>query len=379
MNLDLKKALDLYVGGVLIILLRPLVVFLGKVLGRDHSPIPKGDITVIKLLGGGSLVIGLPALYAIKNKYPNQKLQILTTKSIVPFAKTLNVFDEYLIIDDTSLFKLLTSSLTILKKLFRTDTILDWEVYSRLTTIFALFTCARNRMGFYREDVKSRTNFSTHLVFFNLYYGSWYFYEELSRLMGCEIPPIQEVRKKFLAGINAKQRISDEWTRIGFGHCCSDLSKERMLSAQQWKSFASSKLDPSKKYKFYFFGAPADKAFGDEIGNKLLEIENIQIQLENRCGKTKLNESIEEMAAMDEFWAIDSALLHYARLMGLKLRAFFGPTSPQSLIKPFEGQEEELIYKQLPCSPCVHATETPPCKGNNKCIQDLFGPYSKAF
>lgn len=346
-------------------------MLLGKVLHRDHSPTPKGDITVIKLLGGGSLVIGLPALLAIKHKYPDKRLQILTTRSIAQFAKTLGIFDDFLIIDDSTIFTLVNSSFKIIKRLFKTDTILDWEVYSRLTTIFALFTYARNRMGFYREDVKSRTNFSTHLVYFNLYYGSWHFYEELSRLLGCEIPSQEEVRKHFLSVIQPENKPQDDRVHIGFGHCCSDLSKERMLTAEEWQNFAASELNKDKKYKIHFFGAPADKGFGDEIAAKLRELP-YDMEFENRCGKTKLLQSIEEMAALDEFWAIDSALLHYARLMGLKIRAFFGPTSPQSLIKPFPNLDEKLYYKQVPCSPCVHATETPPCEGNNICIKQLF-------
>ena len=67
MKLDLKKALDLYLGGFFILILRPIVILLGKTLKRNHDPTPKRDISIIKLQGGGSLVIGLSALIAIKN------------------------------------------------------------------------------------------------------------------------------------------------------------------------------------------------------------------------------------------------------------------------------------------------------------------------
>lgn len=371
MHLNIKKAIDLYIGGTLIIVLRPIVILFGKLLKRDHSLIPQGDITIIKLLGGGSLVIGLPALYAIKKAYPHHKLQILTTKSIAPFAKTLHIFDEILILDDSNILKLLTSSLSGLKKLFRTDTIIDWEVYSRLTTIFALFSCARNRIGFYREDVKSRTNFSTHLVFFNLYYGSWYFYEELSQLIGAQIPPYSEVRNHFKKFFPQQETKRSDAIKIGIGHSCSDLSKERMLTAKEWEEVFIKNINPHKKYKVYFFGAPQDSSFSEKIIQQI-KPKKLPIEFFDRCGKTKLTESLQEMTQLDEFWAIDSALLHYARLMNLKMLTFFGPTSPHSLLKPIPNINETINYKQVHCSPCVHVTESPPCKGDNICIKNLF-------
>ena len=44
MHLNIKKAIDLYIGGTLIIVLRPIVILLGKLLKRDHSLIPQGDL-----------------------------------------------------------------------------------------------------------------------------------------------------------------------------------------------------------------------------------------------------------------------------------------------------------------------------------------------
>jgi ADP-heptose:LPS heptosyltransferase len=373
MKLDFKKALDLYLGGLFILLLRPIVILLGKILGRNHDVAPKGDITIIKLLGGGSLVIGLSALLAIKRKYPNQNLNIITTKGIAPFAQTLGVFDNIYILDDSGFVNLAKSSLSILFKLFRTDTIIDWEVYSRLTTIFALFTCARNRIGFYREDVKSRKNFSTHLVYFNLYYGSWYFYEELSKLIGCDIPTPEKTRDHFFEFIKPVTTNHSDIVKIGIGHGCSDLSTERMLSPKQWKLFAQKHLDTSKQYEIHFFGAPKDSLEANKIINELSSLENVS--LIDDCGKTKLDGSVRNLNEMNEFWGIDSALLHYARLLGIPTQAFYGPTSPQSLIKPLPYLKETIHYQQVPCSPCVHVTETPPCVGNNVCIKNLFGEH----
>jgi ADP-heptose:LPS heptosyltransferase len=371
MNLNIKKIIDLYIGGFLILVLRPITILLGKILKRNHDPSPHGDIIVIKMLGGGSLVIAAAALLAIKRTYPHRKLRLVTTPGIAPFAKSLGVFDEILMISDKSFFSMVLSSLKILKKLFRTDTILDYEVYSRLTTIFALITCARNRVGFYRESVEARKNFSTHIVYFNLYYGSWYFYEQLSKLIGCSIPSDVEVRDHFLKLHSISKSPVSEKVKIGIGHGCSDLSLERMLSPEEWKVLASRRLQSGKSYEFHFYGVKKDGEIANQIISQLKNLP-FTMSFHDHCGETNLAGSIKAMSQMDEFWAIDSSLLHYSRLMGIKTVSVFGPTSPQSLIKPLSYLEEEILYEQIPCSPCVHVTEDPPCNGNNICIKNLF-------
>jgi hypothetical protein len=50
------------------------------------------------------------------------------------------------------------------KRLFRTGCA-DFEVHSRLTMVFCLLTCARNRAGFYIMASFWRRNLSTHLLF----------------------------------------------------------------------------------------------------------------------------------------------------------------------------------------------------------------------
>ncbi len=371
MNLTIKKIIDFYLGGFFILVLRPVTILMGRFLRRNHDPLPRGDITVIKMLGGGSLVIGAAALLAIKKSYPQYKLRIITTPGIVPFAKSLGIFDEILVIQDKSFVTLVTSSLSIIKKLFKTDTIIDYEVYSRLTTIFALVTCARNRIGFYRESVEARKNFSTHIVYFNLYYGSWYFYEEISRLIGCVIPSDKEVRDYFLKFQDIEKGGTHTNTRIGIGHGCSDLSHERMLSPSEWRKLAEKNLKMGTGYEFHFYGVKTDGVLAAEI---IRELKNLPFEMSyhDHCGEFNLNGSVKHMMTMDWFWAIDSSLLHYSRLMGIKTLSVFGPTSPQSLIKKLSYLDEIIMYEQIPCSPCVHVTEDPPCEGHNVCIQNLF-------
>lgn len=371
MNIDLKKSLDFWVGNLLLLCLKPMARFLGKVLRRDHTPGVQGEIAILKLLGGGSLVIALPALLGLRQRYPNSKMVMVTTPAIKPFAETLGIFDEYVVVNDQGFLNLAMSSLKALWRLFKIDTIVDLEVHSRLSTIFCLFTCARNRIGFYREDVRDRLYFATHTIFFNLFFGSWYFYEEIAKLLGATIPDSETVRDYFLSKNSLSLKTRTDKIQVGIGHGCSDLSPERMLDPDHWLSHFKKYIDPAASYDVFFLGGPKEKEIGDRI-IETLKPHFSNIEFHNTCGKLKLKESIQKLSLMDEFWGIDSALLHYARLLGIKTKAYFGPTMPQSLIKPLPYLDEEIIYSQVPCSPCVHITEIPPCHGDNVCIKNLF-------
>jgi hypothetical protein len=41
-------------------------------------------------------------------------------------------------------------------------------------------------------------------------------------------------------------------------------------------------------------------------------------------------------------------------------------------IRILPGDESEYYYRHVPCSPCVHIAEEPPCRGRNACIEGLF-------
>ena len=94
-------------------------------------------------------------------------------------------------------------------------------------------------------------------------------------------------------------------------------------------------------------------------------------------GFSDFNFSPTIMAGVREFWGIDSALLHYARLFGARCVSFWGPTSPTSLLKPMPIVEE-VHYGAIACSPCVHVAESPPCEGRNLCMTALLRPLSDA-
>jgi len=376
MGLRFRLAIDYYIGSLLHVFLKPLNLLLGKLLSRDHDLRKCSSVTIIKMLGGGSLVIAYPALLAIKNAPNVRSLRLLTTPGVRPFAECLGIFDEIIVIRDQSLLGLGLDSMRALRILFRCDAIVDLEIHSRLTTVFAVFACARNRIGFYTGNSFWRKGLSTHLLFCNISTGIYHFYDQIAEMFGGTVPDLGAAKSLFRASLGPVGAVPDDNLRLALSPCCSDLSKERMLRHDEWLAILERRLGrdgTSRKFEIHLFGAPRDRPSLEELA-ALIRDKFSNPSIFNHAGETSLRESVQILSTVHEQLCIDSALLHFGRLLGIKTVSYWGPTSPASLLRPWRNGQDEVHYVQLPCSPCVHLAQEAPCRGNNICMRLAVNP-----
>src|SRR5947207_15161327 len=100
MKLRRKLWIDYYVGGTMHVLLEAFVIALVRLLRRNHDLSRCSTVTIVKLLGGGSLVIAYPMLLALRRKPAIRTLRLIATPSTAPFAEALGVFDEIVTVRD---------------------------------------------------------------------------------------------------------------------------------------------------------------------------------------------------------------------------------------------------------------------------------------
>jgi ADP-heptose:LPS heptosyltransferase len=85
---------------------------------------------------------------------------------------------------------------------------------------------------------------------------------------------------------------------------------------------------------------------------------------------------LRQIARLRELLCVDSALLHFARLMGTPTTSYWGPSDPRTLLRPNASGADEIHYQKITCSPCVHLTRTAPCNGNNLCMRLACNPQA---
>jgi ADP-heptose:LPS heptosyltransferase len=241
--------------------------------------------------------------------------------------------------------------------------------------VFSLITCARNRVGFFTHISFWRRGISTHLLFCNVSNGIYYFYDQVAEIFGTAPVGEQECTATFRRQLAANPA-NDGQTHLAIAPTCSGLSRERMLEPSEWLDILAKRLEkyPGETVQIHLFGGPSDTVLLDELRDLLLGRLGPRVVVSNHAGKTKLTESVRMLSGMTEVLCIDSALLHFSRLLGLHTISYWGPTDPRVLARPRAGNIDEIHYVKLPCSPCIHVSNQPPCKGNNICMRLAANP-----
>ena len=367
MQIPRQRKADRYIGYPLIILLLPLTRLLGFLMRRNHNLQREPEnIVFIKILGLGSLITASEYVKSIKHKYSGANLILITDKNIGEGIAPFEVFQEIWTIRTDSTLSIIKDSLNYLVKSWRLKScwVVDLEVYSKLTTIYALFTCARNRFGFYLSPVFFRKNLNTHNIPFNQSGFLEDNYKEMAEAITGEI--FQET------GFVGKER-EHLMPYIALNNTCSDLAPVRKLPENTFAEVCCWVLD-NTNYQIALTGAPEDYKNIQNFIDRMTGLATQQHRILNLAGKGDFASYYRFLNTQCALMvSIDSGPLHIARKLGLATISIWGPTKPDNYLKIHEHEKARhpVYYKQVACSPCVHRFEELPCKGDNFCMKDL--------
>jgi ADP-heptose:LPS heptosyltransferase len=303
----------------------------------------------------------------IRKKYPQAKLILLTDRNIAEGIRPFKLFDEFWITESGNIFSVLKDTSRFLFKTWKMKNlwVADLEVYSKLTTVFALMTFALNRFGFYLGPVFFRKYLNTHNILFDrkgfLEDNYWHMAEAITG----EHAKMQPIYQANSVSGGSKQFIA-------LNNTCSDLAPQRKLPDQTFIKLCEWVLE-NTSYDLALLGAASDKEYNDRIVEGSESISRQKTRVFNFAG-AKDFESYYHFLAVEckALVTIDSGPLHMARALGLPTLSIWGPTNPANYLKIFPGEEKHLYhYQQAHCSPCVHYHRQLPCGGNNFCMKDI--------
>ncbi len=368
MQIRRKQKIDWYVGYLLIGLLLPITRMLGVLLRRDHSvsKTPK-RIVFIKLLGLGSLIVASDAIQAIRVRFPGTRLILLTDRNIADGIAPFQLFDEIYPINTERLGRTFRGVTGFLLRAWswRRLWVIDLEVYSKLTTVLALLTLARNRVGFYLSYVPFRRFLNTH----NITFDQSEFLEDNYRYMAREVTggalPIF---------VPAARQAELEKPFIILNNTCSGLAEVRKLPDGTFSDVVQWILEHTD-YGVALLGMADDRDAINRLIGSRPDLRGRRERILNFAGMA------EDFATYYSFLrdkgvclvTIDSGPLHIARKLGLPTVSVWGPTNPDNYLRvePHERERHLSYYLKSPCSPCVHHYETLPCGGNNFCMKNI--------
>lgn len=365
-------------GNILCVVLRIPALILEKVLRRDHSMPPKRPpqfIVVAKYLGIGSIVQATPMLKGLKEKYPSTKIVFLSLATNKGLLSRYDFVDEVVCVDDSSLVRVVTSSILALLYLARKkiDLFIDLEVYSTYGSIMCLLSLAKNRLGFSVEDADFKSFMYTHLLYLNKGFPMRYCYNQIGELAGMDPPSglaeplcpslshadlelvqakVHEVfdfeyRGIIALNINASDlRFERRWTRQGFAEVAREFSK--------------------KGYAIALVGSRAEREYVQGVIDHLAKDAK---HVRNLAGSFSLIEFFAFLRQCCLVVTNDSGVMNMALTLPVPQLLLAGPVDPEQYFIPNDFRT--YIYYQTYCSPCTHYVDTPPCAGNNVCMQQI--------
>ena len=364
-----KQKIDKYIGYTLIAILLPFTRLLGITMFRDHSTSkPPSRILFIKLMGIGSLIVASDAIAVLRKKYPDTRFILLTDPNVAAAIKPLGVFDEIYTSNTDNLWStILTMTRFFVQSwTWRRLWVVDLEVYSKLTTVLALLTVARNRFGFFLPPVPFRKYLNTHNIAFDQSAPLGYNYLAMAKkLTGGSLPELPTSQRR--QGEAGKPYII-------LNNTCSSLAVVRRLPEPVFATICQWILEHTR-YQVALLGSPGDRTAINQFITGTPAFNSQTDRILNVAGFTDNFEAyyafLRESGVL--LVSIDSGPLHMARKLGLPTISVWGPTDPANYldITPAEKDRHLFHYSHLPCSPCVHRHPTPPCGGNNSCMQEI--------
>lgn len=319
-------------------------------------------ILIIKLGAIGDVVMSLPMLEAVREKYGNAGVTWMTGKAPLPILKSAAGISELITVDDTAI---LTGSLPAkLKELFRIWIMLLFRKFDlvvipyrdkryKLLALTVRASKCRHFMGPERENT--------------LVPGRYHASEYRKLIDGIDD---REMKDPVFPKINAGRSSNIDSLLSGTGSRRAVLapggSKNiladdilRRWPIENYRLLAEKLI--AEGFEVILIGGPTDGWVENEFkGLKVLSL----------IGKTTLTELIYLFNLCSVFVTHDTGTLQIAKLSDIKAIGLFGPVNPAERTGEKENIRTIWGGEKLPCSPCYDGKRFAGC-GNNICMKNI--------
>jgi ADP-heptose:LPS heptosyltransferase len=358
---------------------------------REPTPDHVRRILFIELSEMGSAILADPAMRRARDLYPQAELYFLIfhqNRASLDLLKTVDA-GHVLTLRVTSFATLTIDTLGVLYRLWRMrlDLVVDFELFSRFSSLLSLLSGAPLRIGFHRFYTEGlyRGHHLTHPVLYN---------------------PYQHIAKNFLALVYAGGEPRDQLphTKRIFGdeeiqlvpyqaapEAISAL-RGRLVGAfpvldriRRWVILHpnASELMPLRKWPLACFTALATRLLDDptlavlvtgapeeRADAAVIRASTADERLVDLVGFTRLEDLPLLYTLATAMVTNDSGPAHFAAPTRLKTFVLFGPETPR--LYGAINDNAEFIYKGLSCSPCVAAANhrRSPCR-DNQCMKQI--------
>ncbi|CAB1065220.1 ADP-heptose--lipooligosaccharide heptosyltransferase II [Olavius sp. associated proteobacterium Delta 1] len=384
MKIETQRFIDRYVGT----LICRLFSMYYRLFKKDSDTVEPQKILIILLSEMGALVLAHPMFQRLKEKYPRSDLYVMLFEKnrevvellgIVPAKNIITIKDSSMLtfIRDTQ------NGLSRMRKL-KFDTVIDCELFSRISSILAFLSGAAVRVGFHPHTQEGlyRGNFMNRPVPYNPYHHISRQFLTLVEAIDSETHPrakhevvdqifeIPAIRIEAQEIENERKNLFAEAPELEDKKIVLIYPGGGLLPIRAWPLENYCTLTEellNRGYAVCIIGLNQDK----EIARLILSHSSSR----NCVDLTGYTKTIRQLMLIFHFSSLlitnDGGPGHFAAMTPIPAIIFYGPETP-ALYGPLD--EKALnIFLGLSCSPCVTAYNhrNSPCDGDNLCLKKI--------
>ena len=331
------------------------------------------SILVIQLWGIGESILTLPAVDALRKKFPKAELNVLVT------SRNEDVYYNNKNINKTVKINLNPFSILnfIIKNNQKYDFVIDMEEYLNISSIISFFV--GKRIVGYSHNARARLY--TSKVKYNDKQHAVQTFLDLARVLNINytinnLPKLNFSKndKRFVDKFLKNNNIKSNDFVVCVAPGAAESAKARMWPYERYAELCD-EIASRYNAKIIFVGASNEAELIDEI-QKNMENNSKTI---NAAGKITLNQLFYLIGKSNFFIGNDAGPMHIAAAQGVKTLGLFGPNLPLRF-GPY-GKGNIGLYKGYNCefSPCinVHKGQVPDClypRNSNdyqKCMKNI--------
>jgi len=384
MNVGFQRKVDRIAGTIIC---RILSLLYSK---RDDraTQIRPQRILVILLSEMGSLVLARPMFDHLKRKYPTASLFVLLFEQNKEVLDVLKVVPEenILTVRNTSMRALLGDSIRALRVMRKIgiDTVLDCELFSRISSIYSFLSGAKIRVGFdpYTQEGLFRGDFINRPVLYNPYqHISHQFITLVEAVEATGLPMVKRSVLSDTLGVQPMEVGQDEIRGMAarFKGDFPHITGKRVVLI-----YAGGGLLPIRAWPLSYFCVITEDLIeqgyivgiiGMERDKEIAGVIVSHCKSPNCIDLTGYTKSVRELMLLFHLASLlitnDGGPGHFAAMTPMSAIVFYGPETP-TLYGTLDDKSVNF-YSRLSCSPCLTAYNhrNSSCDGNNLCLKAI--------
>jgi ADP-heptose:LPS heptosyltransferase len=384
MKVETQRIIDRYLGTVICKIFSLFYRFFPK----ESEPGEIKKILIILLSEMGALVLAYPMFRRLQEKFPDAELHVMLFEKNREVAELLGVIrsQNILTINDKSMSAFIkdTAGALFSMRKIKFDTVIDCELFSRVSSILAFLSGSALRIGFHPHTQEGlyRGNFMNRPVLYNPYHHISRQFVTLVEAIDSDthpkakhrvanetlsIPTIEVGQKEIE---NAKKKLYDTAPDIEGKKIVLIYPGGGLLPIRAWPLDYYCRLTEELLHRglaVCIIGLAEDK----EVAGMILS----QTRNPNCVDLTGYTKTIRELMMIFHFSSLlitnDGGPGHFAAMTPIPSIIFYGPETPTL----YGSMNETAVnfYLNFSCSPCVTAYNhrKSPCDGDNLCLKKI--------